>query len=232
MAVLPQSRAEMIQWFADRVAIWNANAAALNLSPSQITSLASALSTADTKKQAAFVARNQSEAATFEYHNEADELRDLGALFIKIIKTHAEATNNPNVLALANIPEPAKPVPLGPAEQPTNVVATLGSFGQVNLKWDGTRRGGTSFNIWRSTAVPGSPATSFTLIGTSEERKFTDNALPTGLATATYHIVASRTGGNSSPSDPTVVYFGSGASSFSSQPASAGTSAPELTIAA
>ncbi|MBX3323284.1 MAG: hypothetical protein KF757_09870 [Phycisphaeraceae bacterium] len=47
-----------------------------------------------------------------------------------------------------------------------------------------------------------------------------------------YHVVAIRSGGASSPSDPTVVYFGTGASTFTSSASSTTPNLPGLTYAA
>ncbi len=210
MAVLPQSRAELIQWVNERIALWAANPTSIGLTSVQLTQLASILNTAMTKKTTAFTLRNQSEAATFDYHTHADALHELVAIFVKLIKTHAEVTNDPSVYSKAQIPFPATPAPLGPPPQPTQLVSALDVSGNIELRWKCTRKGGTSFNIFRRTTTAGQPAGQWSLIGTSEKARFTDENVPVALASATYRIVAVRAGGSSLPSDVSTVFFGTG----------------------
>lgn len=213
MGVLPGSRAQMIAWFSQRITIWSANAAALGLDMAHITDLATKLDAAETKLDEANTIRAQSEGVTFEYHVNADDLKSFGADLIKVIKAKAEADGDPSLYALAQIPPPSAPTPLGPPAQPTNLTSTLGTLGEIDLRWKGSRKGGTSFSIHRAVTIPGQATGSFTLIGTSEEARFVDDNIPVGLANATYYIVAHRSGGSSAASDPTIVYFGSGSGS-------------------
>jgi hypothetical protein len=145
MGVLPNSRALTIAWFRQRITNWSANAAALGLSIDHVTGLATRLDAAETKLDEANTIRSQSEGVTFEYHVNADDLKSFGADLIKVIKAKAEADGDPSLYALAQIPPPAAPAPLGPPAQPTYLTGVLGSFGEIELRWKGSRRGGTSF---------------------------------------------------------------------------------------
>lgn len=228
MAVLPSSREDMINWFAARIAQWGANAAQIGISPAQIAALATLLSEADSALSIAEGARITSKNATVDFHNAADALRELGGDFITLIKANAEATNNPDIYTLASIPPPAAPSPLGPPATPTNLTTTLTSAGSIKLRWRGSRRGGTSFKIWRSTTLPGMGATQWQLINSVEENKFEDGTVPLGLESVTYRVVATRSGGSSEPSDVSTIFFGSAGGQASTN-ATGGTN---LTIAA
>lgn len=210
MGVLPQSRSQMIAWFRQRLSHWSGNAAELGLSIDHVTGLATRLDSAENKLDEANNIRAQSEGVTFEYHTNADDLKSFGADLIKVIKAKAEADGDPSLYALAQIPPPAAPTPLGPPAQPTNLTSAVGTLGEIDLRWKGSRRGGTSFSIHRAVTLPGQPNGPFALIGTSEEARFVDENMPVGLATATYYIMAHRSGGSSPASDSTIVYFGSG----------------------
>lgn len=220
MAVVPNSRPDMIAWYAERVAAWAANAANIGLDNSQATALATLINAAQTNEAAAFAARTASRNATVNYHSNADVLKDFGAGLVKTIKAYAEATGNDTVYALASIPPPAKPGPLGPPEQPTNIRAVLNNEGQVDLKWEGSRAGGTSFRVERSIIPIGSGPGGWTLINVVEERSYIDDQVPQGLAMALYRIKAQRSGGTSIASEPGQVIFGTASGSSSSSSSS------------
>jgi len=224
--VVPSSREDMIAFFAQRVAQWQANATALGVSTTEINSLISLLTTATTDQTTAINARQASKNATVNYHLSTDLLRELGSGIIAVIKARAETTDNPALSALASIPPPAKPAPLGTPDAPTELNSSLQNGGTVALTWKASRAGGTSFRIYRSLKNLDTPAGPFDLIGSTEEKTFIDNTLPAGLQSATYYVVASRPAGNSGNSDVSTLYFGSAAGN----PAATGPTT--LTIAA
>lgn len=208
--VLPQSREQMIAWFAARIASWAANPTAINLTMAQVTELATLLNDAQAALAAATAARIASKDATLLYHYHADLLRAYGGDMITLIKAGAEINNDPSIYAQASVPPPAEPSPLGPPPMPTELSSHLNTAGQVVLTWKCPRSGGTSFSIARRTTAPAQPVSGWTLIGTSEEQRFIDTALPVGLESATYRVVASRVGGSSEPSDVSTLFFGTG----------------------
>jgi hypothetical protein len=182
--------------------------AAIGLTMPQLATLATLLSAAQAAESAAFLARDQSKAATTIYYNETDALAVFGAALVKTIKAFAEASEDPNIYAEALIPPPAPPTPLGPPETPTDVTAVLNTEGHVELAWKGTRTGGTSFIVERSVTPVGGSAGAYALIASVEERAFVDPAVPQGLASALYRVKAQRAGGTSVASDPAQVLFG------------------------
>lgn len=221
--VVPDTRQEMITWYAQRAASWAANAANIGLDTSQVTALATLINAAQTSSSAAAAARNASKNATINYHANTDILEEFGAGLVKTIKAYADATNSTTVYSLASIPPPAKPGPLGPPEMPSDVRASLNNNGQVEIKWNGSRAGGTSFRIERNIFPIGGTPSNWQLIDVVEERSYIDSNVPQGLAMALYRVIAQRAGGMSVASEPGQVIFGTG-SSASSTGASGGLS--------
>lgn len=209
--VLPDARTAMIAWFRQRADLWETHAGALGLPPELLADLSARLDEAEGKRDQANAIRAASEGVTLEYHTSADGLRDLGAGLIALIKARADAATDPALYALAQVPPPSPRSPLGPPPRPTGLSSTLGPLGKVTLSWKCTRRGGTSFAIYRALTAPGQPTGPFTLIGTSEAARFTDAGVPVGLASATYYVIAHRSAGASPASDTTIIYFGAAA---------------------
>ncbi|MBX3322996.1 MAG: hypothetical protein KF757_08405 [Phycisphaeraceae bacterium] len=206
---IPTKLNEKIQFFEQRLPVWSVSPPSLGLLPADIVSLNNAVTAARAAFNAAQAARNLAKAATEQQDIAVAAMLEIGRAQVRVIRAWAFKTNNPAVYAMAQIPAPAEPSPLGPAEQPTDLTTTLTTGGTIELAWQGSREGGTSFKIFRSLKSPNSESGPFVLLGTSEERRFTDSALPTGLQNATYYIIAVRSGGASLPSDVSTVFFGS-----------------------
>lgn len=207
MAVLPDGNLAMIQWFEDRVASWLADPASIGLSAEQADSLLAFTGAARAAYQAASQIRSDSKSATVTYTNGAGDLRGFGADLIKTIKAFAEATDDTNVYALANVPPPADPEPLGPPGKPTNITSTINSSGHLLLKWKANNAAsstGVYFMVERQlNDEPG-----FTLVGGSGSKDFTDVKIPLGTAKATYIIIPFRGDLAGEPSNQTTVQFG------------------------
>jgi hypothetical protein len=207
-SVLPRSRQELINWCLERVASWAAAPASIGLSAPQVAAMASQLSAAQNAEDVALANRIAAKNSTLIYYTETDALRELVAGLTAAIKAYALTTDDPTVYAKASIPAPSPGAPLGPPPIPTNLSSTLLNSGNIEIRFDGTRRGGTSFRIYRALTPPGGVTSPFSLIGTSEERVFIDTAVPIGQSSIAYRVEAGRAGGFSEPSDPTIVYFG------------------------
>lgn len=207
MGVLPPTNLAMIEWFEQRVASWVGDPTAIGLTAEQTTSLLSLTSTARAGYQAAQQARNASKAATVTFHNGADELRDYGADLIKTIKAFAEASDNPEVYALAEVPPPAEPEPLGPPGMPYDIATSLDNAGYLTITWkadNGAASTGAYFMIERRL----DNEQSFTLIGGAGAKTFTDAQIPLGTTQAIYIIKPRRGELIGQPSNQVVVQFG------------------------
>lgn len=205
MGVIPQTVLGKIEFFEAHLPIWAQDPVSIGLTAPQIVALSTLVDAARAAYEAAQVLRDNARSGTLDQNLAVGAMFDLGADFVKTIRAFAQTNNDPSVYVAANIPAPAPNTPLGPPQTPKELTATLNTAGQITLKWGGTRAGGTSYAIERSTAGAGGP---WSLIGTSEERAFTDSAVPRGHDFVSYRVTASRSGGSSAPSAAVAVLFG------------------------
>ncbi len=223
--VLPDTRLDTIQWFEARIADWTANAAAIGLTGEQVTAFSGQITTARTSYDAAQSARATSKAATTSFYNDTDAMRDTGADLIKAIKAFAATSDNPNVYALAQVPMPADPSPIGAPGQPTEVSISLTSSGYLSLKWkadNAAPSSGAYFVVQRKLAGE----TSFTTVGDTGEKSFVDASVPLGTTSAAYIITPRRGSQTGTASNQLIVQFGVGGAG------GAGESSASLSIAA
>lgn len=222
MATVPQTLVGKIEFFEQHLPVWAASPTAIGLTAPQIAALNTLVTQARADYQAALTARNAAKAKTEVQNNSFNAMAELGGDYIRTIRAYADLTNNPNVYSIAQIPSPQPPQPIGPPQVPTNVRAVLNNNGQVDLKWNGSRTGGTSFRIERNVTPVGGSASGWHLIDVVEERSYIDSHVPQGLASALYRVIAQRSGGMSVASEPGQVIFGTGSSSSSSSSAGEG----------
>lgn len=209
MPVLPSKVNERIQWFEQRVADWATNAVAIGLTAGQVTTITTLTTAARTAFDDAQTARQDSKNATNTLKNASALMSEFGGDLVKMIRSFAEASNNPNVFTLASIPPPAPPTPAGPPEPPTDLSADPNADGTITLKWKGSVASQTFFTVWRRIGTTGS----FTQIGSLASKRFIDDGVPppTGPNAATqifYNVRSQRGTAFSAPSDTTVVQFG------------------------
>ncbi len=195
MSIVPNSRAQSITWFTDRLALWQANAAQIGLEEAQVTSLTGLTQTASNSLQDANQQRAQSKAATLTFHTDTDAMRELGTSLVATIKAYAETTGDPSVYALAQIPEPAAPAPTPAPGTPYEFVTEILQTGALRVRFkcdnpgaQGGTAGGVSYEVSRQDDGTGA----FSFVLNAGEREFTDATIPGGLNTATYRITAFR----------------------------------------
>jgi hypothetical protein len=227
MAVLPDKIAERLAFFEQHLPIWAVDPAAIGISAAQVASLSNFVVAARADFDAAQDARSISRSATVSQNATMGDMTKFGSDLIKTIRSFAQTNNDINVYTTAQIPPPSPPSPLGPPETPTAFKGTLNSVGEIELSWDASRTGGTSFAIERSVGGITGP---WTIIGTSEDKDFTDTAVPRAVDSVSYRITASRSGGSSNPTTPLSLYFGNTGSATASGEAGAG--GESLTFAA
>jgi hypothetical protein len=205
MRVLPRSANDRIAFFEAHLPIWAKNPAAIGLSIDLVNELAARTAAARADYDAVHALRSQARAATFAHTESLASMFDLGSDLVKVIRSFALANDNPSVFPAARIPPPEPASPLGPPAIPTGLSASLNTDGTVSIRWQASRRGGTSFAIERSL---GSHFETWTLIGVAADTVFTDPAVPSGLEAVSYRVTAARSGGVSTASHPTTVIFG------------------------
>lgn len=195
MGIVPNSRAEAITWFTNRLAAWTADPASIGLTPESVASLAALTSTASGSLQSAEQIRSQSKGATQTFHTDADAMRDLGTSLVATIKAYAETTSDPSVYVAAEIPEPATPAPTPAPGQPYEFVTQILQNGaiQVRFKCDnpgakGGTAGGVGYEVLRQDDATGD----YGFVTVAGEREFVDATLPAGTARSTYRVTAFR----------------------------------------
>ena len=191
MSVLPPSDLGMIEWFEQRLADWAADPTAIGLTGEQIITLTSQVSAARAAYTTAQQARNASKSATVVFHDDSGTLRSFGADLIKTIKAFAEATDDANVYAEADVPPPAPPTPRGAPGMPTNMTTSLSNLGAIDIKWKAVNAAastGAFFVVQRKL----DDETQWTNIGQTGTKSFSDATVPLGTTRATYTIVPWR----------------------------------------
>jgi hypothetical protein len=211
-----------IEFFEAHLPIWSVDPASIGIDAAQVATLATFTANARTEYDNLVAIRANARAATQSQKDANNIMYDFGADLIKTIRAFAQTTNNDTVYNDAAIPPPAPPTPLGPPATPKNVNAQLNTAGEIELTWDASRAGGTSFIIERSTTSATGP---WTIIGSVEAVDFTDTAVPTGLTSVSYRITANRSAGSSTPTAAVTVPFGNAGASTAS-------SSEDLTLAA
>jgi hypothetical protein len=210
MATVPASKSEAIQFFEDHVAVWVNDPVAIGLTAQQVTDLTGATLAARSALTVASGAREASKGATTALDGAVDTMRSLGGPAVNAIRAFAEGSADPaSVYAAAQIPPPASPSPAPPPDAPTNLNATLEGNGAITLSWKITRPAPTAqvtTRIYRQLDGAGS----FTWVGDTVAKKYTDTALPAGTTSVKYQLQATAGGQDGPFTFPITIQFGSG----------------------
>ncbi|MCW5946862.1 MAG: fibronectin type III domain-containing protein [Fimbriimonadales bacterium] len=203
VAIVPKQINENIEFYENRTTPWEDNATAIGLTQVQVDNLLTLVTAARNAYTAAQNARTAAKVATVALHNALSEMNELGAAFISTIRAKAEATANPNVYNLAQIPPPAPPSPSGIPSAPTNVKGQINSNGHVELSWKGSLAFGTFFSVWKKRPND----TKWKQIGAIAGKKFVDENTKPLVEWAMYQVFAHRSSGTSEGSEPITVFF-------------------------
>jgi hypothetical protein len=208
MRTVPDRQRDAIEFFAARLALWEAAGAELGLKADVLADMADRIAEAEAAEAEREASRIAARNATVRLAQAMAQMRELGGEIIRLARVRADLEGDESLLAATGIP-PARPASrLGPPPQPTGVTARLKTAGLVDVRWRCTRHGGTGFSIERSLSWPGQPAEALVLIATAETTFFRDDTLPTGLASVQYRITAHRSGGSSPPSAAATLELG------------------------
>lgn len=213
MTVIPPNRQDAIIFCEAHMPVWAANAAAIGLTPAQVTSLQNFTTTARTKFNSAQAARQASVAATDDYYNAVRSMRGQAADLVRLIKAKAEADNNPNVYVIAQIPPPAPPSAVPAPGKPTDIQVTLNPGGSITITWESTNSAPSSGAFFLvSRKINGGPNATpgFVGIGGTSVREFTDDTIAAGTPGISYIIQGFRGTRAGIPSDQIAVQFGIG----------------------
>lgn len=203
------SRRQRLEWIQARVDLWQTNAAALNLSTTQITNLKNLVTAAAANFTAAEVARDDAKSATRKFYDAMSDMSELTRDLIGVIKSYAETTGNPDVYNLSNVEPNSPPTPATAPSVPFDVTGFVSPTGEGTVTWSAERSGASSgifFLVERKRAADAT----FNLIGGTAEKAFVDLDPRFGLGTVLYRVKAQRGGLTSSWSVPIAFTITSG----------------------
>lgn len=206
MPVLPAGDIKRLEFVEAHIAVWTANATSIGLTTAQVTAMDNGAKATRGAFNAQQAAKNAAKSATLNFHTAVESLMDLVRVAIVNIKNKAESTHDPAVYALAQIPPPAEPAPVGAPEAPTNFVADPNADGTVTLRWKGSTANQTFFAVWRRVGNDGA----WLNIGATAAKRFIDDSVPGGVASVQYRATAQRQNFTSDPSVEATVNFGVG----------------------
>lgn len=191
MSVVPDGRSDAIDWFTNRLSAWQADPTGIGLTLELVNDLAAATAAASSARTAAEQANDAKLAASQNFRNQTDAMREIGVGLVQKIRGFAKATGDESVYATALLPDPATPEPTPAPGTPTDFEVSLRQDGSVELAFRCDNPGnvfGVTYDVWRQDEPQGS----FNYLLTAGERRFTDDSVPAGTAVATYRVQARR----------------------------------------
>jgi hypothetical protein len=186
MNVLPDRDHETIQFCDLHQPVWAEHAERLGLDSARLELLSVQTLAAREAFQAAQAAREAAKAATITLDATLAALRATAATCVKTIKANAASDDSPSqVYALAQIPEPARPTPLGAPGAARTIAINLVPGGGVRLTWaakDASRSTGAVFEVLRRTGSASDPLVVIGLAqgGPRGKFSFVDEQVPGG----------------------------------------------------
>lgn len=212
MGVVPATRIGKIEFYESHLSAWAANAEAIGLTSAQVLALQTLVMTARGSWLDAETAREASKASTLNFHTNTDNMATIGSALLSNIRAFAETSGDANVYALAQIPAPSTPAPVGPPGQPYELGIGLSQTGAVSLTWKCDNPSGASGTVYEIQRRIGSE--SFQFLEIAGERSFEDGGIPAGSTGIVYQITAVR-GKTRGPAAQFLVNFGTGSSGVS-----------------
>jgi hypothetical protein len=190
MSIVPDTNIGKITFYEAHIGPWTATPTQVGLVAGDCTALQTLITNARKAWDFQQTAAEAAKAATTAMHNAVRAMHTLGAVDLAKIKTYAEATNNPNVYSIAQIPPPAAPSPVGPPGTPYEFVVTLDQSGAIIVRWKCDNPAGASGTVYHVRRKIGSGA--FAPIDFVASKTFTDATIPAGSTGLTYEVTATR----------------------------------------
>lgn len=191
MSIVPKTKLSRMTFYEAHIAKWTANATSIGLTTADCTALAAKILAARKAFDDQQLALEAAKSATQTANNAVADMHALGSADIGKIKAFAEATQNPEVYPMADIPAPGTPSPVGPPGLPYAFAVSLDQSGAVTLKWKCTNPAGATGTVYEVRRRIGA-AGSFAFLGAVGIRSFTDDTIPAGSTGVTYEITAVR----------------------------------------
>ena len=190
MRVIPKSPTKKIRFYQSRIAKWAENYSLIGLDAGEVADIEAKLLAAREARQAQQIAQQAARSATQAFHQAADALARVGGSAVLKVRSKATRTDDTKVYALAWLSPPKKASPIDAPGQPTRFKVELDAVGQITLRWKckhPANAEGTMYELFRS--IDGGPLTFLAVTG---KKKYTDQTLPAGAASAMYRVTAVR----------------------------------------
>lgn len=225
---LPKSKIQQLQYLEGRVDGWEENQAAIGVPLELAASAKTRTEAARTAWEAYQLKRQEASDARVLWLDAIGGAVDDGRGCIRAIDAFAKNNANPDAIyALASIAPPKEREPLGKPATPTDLEIVLDTEGRANLRWGGTRQGGTVFTVQRRTTSTAGQTGPWTTLVTVSERAFIDLATPSGVQSVGYRVRAERFAGPSAYSLPVTLPLGASGNQQEVAGAIAPATAPE-----
>ena len=201
--VVPKTQDGLLDWYAQHQPKWEASAAAIGISLAQATALKALVDAATAKRASRNDARQTSKTATQSFNQSLSDLGSFGAALMATIRAFAEATDDPNVYDLADIPAPKPATPAPPPVAPADFTADPNADGTITLRWKGLISQNGSFDIERS--IDGG---AWTFVTNVRAKTWKDEAVPMNTNMIAYRGWGRRDDVRSATAAQTMVNFG------------------------
>lgn len=207
---LPSSKVGKLEYLEQRVDRWDADPAAVGLASGQSAAAVQSTQQARAAYDAMLAARRHAQAMHDAWLGAIKKAEGDGRSCLRSIVTFARNSPQPDIIyARASVEPPRDKAPLGRPPTPPALKITLDTQGRANLAWGGTRHGGTVFTVQRRTTGVDHTIGPWETIATVSERKFVDQATPSGVLNVMYRVRGQRVGGASAYTLPLTLPLGS-----------------------
>ena len=192
MTVVPKNKPARISFFNARVAPWGTNSAVLKLDAADVTLLGTKVSAAQSAHADFVAAQAAARSATINYDQAVEDMTTLGMQLIDRIRATARTAGD-GIYALADLPIPAIPSPIGAPGKPYGFEAVLLPDGTLEFTWacdNPPRASGTVYTVWRK-----KDDGTWQSLGGAGQKKFIDTTVPAGVPSVIYSVQAMRSTG-------------------------------------
>lgn len=208
MPIVPTTNIGKIEFYESHIGLWTSLPTQIGLLASDCTALAALIDQARKDYDEQKIALDAAKAATQRMNDSVRAMHTLGAADIAKIKAFAEATNNPNVYTLANLPAPTPGSAVPPPGQPTDLSVGLdATTGAIKLAWkviNPPGASGTSYIVRRKLPTQ----TQWQFVGVTGKKAFTDATFNAGPDSVQYTVQAQRSDSSGLVSNILQVNFG------------------------
>ncbi len=210
---IPKTIPGFLDWAGVHAERWQQHASAVGISNAQAAEFRGMTERVVEAQRLAAIARQAALTATQELHLALGEARDFGGVLVRVVKSHAEITNNLEVYALGGVSPADQQGTVAAPTAPTSFDKQLNSDGSLTITWKATQPEGVTdvqYQIHRRFPTDAQRGAPFILISTAGSNKtFTDRTIPAGTPSVEYMLLPTRGDVAGPPSNAFTVQFGS-----------------------